>query len=69
MGVVTSVPGTTVCPGTLVNYTPVYTGGGSSPGFAWTLNGVAVGTSSAYSVVPVTGDVVGVTLTSSDPCA
>ncbi len=66
---ISATPGTTVCPGTTVNCIASYTSAGTSPTFAWTLNGAAVATGPTYSLVPITGDVVGVTITSSDPCA
>jgi hypothetical protein len=67
---VTSGSGTIVCAGTLVTFTATPTGGGISPTYAWTVNGITVGGSTdTYSYVPVSGDVVGVTMTSSAPCA
>ncbi len=62
-------PGTTVCAGTTVTFTPSPTGGGTSPTYTWTVGGLAVASGSTYSYVPSSGDVVGVTMTSSALCA
>ena len=45
------------------------TNGGSSPAYQWTVNGVLSGTGMTYAYTPASGDVVGVTLTSSAACA
>src|SRR6202000_1153493 len=42
--------------------------GGTAPTYAWTVNGVAVGTGVTYTFVPADGDDVGVTLTSNGAC-
>lgn len=64
-----SSPGDTVCPGTSVTFTAIPVNGGSTPTYAWTVNGVAVVTSSVvYSYIPTNADVVTVTMTSSALC-
>lgn len=64
-------PSGQVCSGVSVTFTATPTGGGSSPGYQWLLNGNAVGTSNAtYTNNSLNdGDVVEVVLTSSNPCA
>ncbi len=61
--------GDTVCNGSMTTFTAMAVNGGSSPSYQWTVNGIMTGIGSAYSYVPVNGDVVGVTLTSSAACA
>jgi Secretion system C-terminal sorting domain/SdrD B-like domain/Bacterial Ig-like domain (group 2) len=65
---ITVTPGTIVCSGTSVTFTAVPTGGGA-PTYSWTVNGVFAGTGSSYTYTPAVGDIVGVTMTSSLPCA
>jgi gliding motility-associated-like protein len=63
-------PGDTVCAGTLVTYTAVPSNGGTNPSYQWYLNGVPVGGNSpTWSNVPVNGDQVHCTITSSLSCA
>jgi gliding motility-associated-like protein len=61
---------TTVCSGTNVTFTATPTNGGTTPGYSWTLNGLPVGANTAtYSNTALaSGDVVQVTLTSSETC-
>jgi len=66
---ITATPGTTVCAGSTVSYTATPTSGGTSPTYSWTVGGLVVGTSSTYSYVPASGDVVSVTMASSLACA
>lgn len=61
--------GDTVCEGTIVNYTATTTNGGSAPTYQWAVNGAVAGVGDAYSYSPANGDVVNVTLTSSEVCA
>ncbi|MGC1391705.1 MAG: gliding motility-associated C-terminal domain-containing protein, partial [Bacteroidales bacterium] len=58
-----------VCAGTTVNFTATPTNGGTAPVYQWKVNGVNAGiNSSAYSYIPVTGDIVTVDLTSNEVC-
>jgi uncharacterized protein YjdB len=65
---INSVPGDTVCPGTMTTVGPVPVNGGASPTYVWKVNGVTVSTAPAYSFIPADGDLVGVTMTSSSGC-
>jgi hypothetical protein len=65
---INSVPGDTVCPGTMTTVGPVPVNGGASPTYVWRVNGVPVSTAPAYSFIPADGDLVGVTMTSSSGC-
>ncbi len=59
----------TVCAGASTTYTPIAVNGGSSPTYEWSVNGINVGMSATYTFVPAYGDIVTVTLNSSEPCA
>ncbi len=67
---ITASPGLSVCAGSTVTFTATPTVGGTSPGYQWNVNGTAVtgATNATYAYMPVAGDLVGVTLTSSSPC-
>ncbi|MCS6979651.1 MAG: hypothetical protein NZM15_06075, partial [Flavobacteriales bacterium] len=60
-----------VCTGQPVTVVSSVNGGGPTPTFAWTVNGLPQpGNSSSFTLSnPQNGDVVAVTVTSSDPCA
>ncbi len=60
--------GSTVCTGTSAVFTAVPFYGGTAPAYAWSVNGVAVGTGSTYTFIPADGDEVGVVLTSNAAC-
>ena len=60
--------GDTVCSGISVTYSAAPVNGGTSPGYQWSINGVTVGSGSSYTYLPVNGDTVSVTLTSSAAC-
>jgi hypothetical protein len=67
--IVTS-PNDTVCAGTTVFYQALASNGGSSPAFAWTINGtVSVSVTNSYNYVPSNGDVVSVEMISNATCA
>jgi hypothetical protein len=68
---ITPTPGSTVCTGTSVSFSTTITGGGSTPAYGWSINGVAIvgATSSTFSWTPFNGDVVGVDMTTSAACA
>ncbi len=58
-----------VCPGTTVIYTAFPANGGITPVYQWKVNGVNQGTNSnAYSYIPLAGDSVRCTMTSTLPC-
>ncbi len=60
---------TTVCSGTNVFYTATASNEGSNPVYQWKVNGYSVGTNSnEYQYVPVQGNVITCTLTSSLTC-
>jgi len=61
--------GDTLCSGNLTPFTAVGTNGGSTPGYAWSVNGIPVSTAMVYSYVPANGDVVTLTFSSSAACA
>ena len=63
------VGNTTICAGLPVSLITSSTNTGSSPLYQWSVNGSNVGaSSSSYSYTPGSGDIVGVTLTSSNTC-
>ncbi|MHC1707867.1 MAG: Calx-beta domain-containing protein [Bacteroidales bacterium] len=65
-----AVDANNVCTGTLVTFTATPINGGSAPEYQWFKNGFPVGTNSpVYTMVPVNGDQVYVTLTSDLTCA
>jgi uncharacterized protein (TIGR02145 family) len=65
----TSVPAI-ICQGSSVTFTAHPTNGGLTPSYQWKINGVNVGPNSdTYSFIPVNGDLVSCTLSSSEPCA
>lgn len=62
--------GTTVCIGVLTTFTASPVNGGSTPAYQWMVNGTNVGLGlSSYSYVPTDGDVVSVSMVSSQVCA
>lgn len=63
-------PSNTVCVGDLVTFTATPANGGSSPSYAWFVNGSPVGTNSPTfsSSALVTSDIVRVEMTSNAPC-
>ena len=67
---VTAAPGDTVCEGTSVSYAATVTGGGSSPVYSWSVNGVvATGAAgSTYSYIPANGDAVRCSVAYAGPC-
>lgn len=58
----------TVCSGSPVIFNTTTTDAGTSPSFSWIVNGLVVGAGSAYSYMPLTGDLVKVSMTSSQAC-
>jgi hypothetical protein len=64
-----AIPGDTVCSGTTVDFHRVATNTGSTPSYRWHVNGVLAGTDTAYSYIPVAGDIVTVKMASSALCA
>ena len=65
----TEAPGTTVCAGTEVTFTAAGTGGGSSPTYVWSVDGVISGAGTTYTYAPANGDVVSVRFLSTAVCA
>ncbi len=61
--------GTTVCVGTIADFTATAINGGSAPLFEWSVNGIAAGSGADFSYVPLNGDVVSVELISNAACA
>ena len=61
--------GTTICVGTIADFTATAINGGSAPLYEWSVNGIGVGSGPGYSYVPLSGDVVSVELISNAPCA
>lgn len=55
---IAAAPGTSVCQGTMVNFSPTPVYGGSAPQYLWFRNGVHVSAGPTYSYIPVNGDVV-----------
>ncbi len=64
----TMAGGDTACAGALATILPVPVGGGSSPSYQWTINGVPSGVGSLYTYIPNNGDVITSTMTSNAPC-
>lgn len=66
-----TVPSTTICVGTKVNFSATATNGGSLPLYQWQVNGANVGTNSSYFTTNslVNGDVVTSIMTSNAACA
>ena len=62
-------PGTTVCAGSTVTYTPTIINGGTAPTYSWTVNGSPMSAASSYSYVPAMGDVVALSIISNLACA
>jgi hypothetical protein len=60
--------GDTVCVGASVTYSALSVNGGTSPSYHWKINGVDASTATNYTYLPVDGDIVSVTMTSSAAC-
>jgi len=61
--------GDSVCSGEYVTFTANAVNGGIAPEYAWSINGVTVGTYMDYSYIPVNGDLISVVLTGSAVCS
>jgi hypothetical protein len=60
--------GSPLCAGTKDTFAAIPTGGGLTPAYAWSVNGIPVGAGNKYAFVPADGDVVSVAMTSSAHC-
>lgn len=58
-----------VCTGSLLTYTATVVNGGSTPTYNWTVNGISYATTPTFIYVPLDGDLIQATLTSSFGCA
>jgi len=65
---ISSNHGETVCQGTSVTFMPDTAYGGNTPSFSWMVNGIAAGSTFAYSYVPANGDIVVCVLASDYQC-
>jgi len=61
--------GLSFCSGAYTSFSAISVNGGSSPAYQWTVNGVLTGSGSSYSYIPLDGDVIAVSLTSTAACA
>jgi hypothetical protein len=62
--------GNTVCLGVLTTFTATSVNGGIAPTYQWKVNGANTGLgTNAFSYVPIDGDVVSITMNSSEACA
>jgi hypothetical protein len=62
--------GDSVCEGVTTMLTAMTTNGGTSPTYQWELNGFSAGPgTSTFSYLPTNGDIIKVTMTSSEACA
>jgi hypothetical protein len=66
---VTNPSGDVVCAGSFITYSASAINGGATPVYQWSINGVAVASGATYGYIPNNGDVVGVTMVSSQACA
>ncbi len=68
---ITANPLNPVCAGTTINFTATPTNGGTSPSYAWAVNGTSAGSNSPNfsSATLANNDVVTVTVTTSDSCS
>ncbi len=60
--------GDTVCTTSLTTIYPVPTGGGTTPSYQWTVNGVPSGVGPTYTYAPNNGDIINCVMTSNAPC-
>jgi Zn-dependent metalloprotease len=66
---VVASPNDTVCAGSPVTYVALPSFGGTAPTYIWSKNGVSVASGATYTNIPVNGDVIVCTITSSNyPC-
>ncbi len=66
---ITSSLGTVGCAGLSSTFTANPTNGGSAPAYQWQVNGINTGINQTFTYIPVSGDVVTVIMTPSNPCA
>jgi uncharacterized protein YjdB len=65
---ITSDHGTNVCAGTPVVYTATTAFGGITPAYDWQVGGISMGTAASFNYTPANGNVVSVSMTSSEAC-
>lgn len=63
-----ATPSDPICSGTIVTYSAMGSGTGTSPVYNWRVNGVPVSVGASYTYAPVNGDVLTVRLNSSAVC-
>ena len=66
---ISSSAGDTACNGTTVTLSATPVNGGSAPYFEWAVNGITLGSGNSHTYLPVNGDIVSVSMTSSEACA
>ncbi|PQJ12553.1 hypothetical protein CJD36_002055 [Flavipsychrobacter stenotrophus] len=65
---IAATPDTVVCAGTPVTFTASGLFGGTTPVYAWVVNGAVVGSGSIYTYTPANGDIVGAVMVSNFAC-
>ena len=65
---ISTAAGDTACTGVPTTFVAVPVFGGTTPSYVWTKNGINVATGATYTYVPLTGDMIVCTMTSSFPC-
>lgn len=60
--------GDTVCTTSLTTLYPIPTGGGTTPSYQWTVNGIPSGVGPTYTYAPNNGDIINCVMTSNAPC-
>ncbi|MEI6900996.1 MAG: FISUMP domain-containing protein, partial [Bacteroidota bacterium] len=69
VGITISASANPVCAGTSVTFNALPTNGGTNPFFQWRVNGANQGTNAPnFSYIPINGDIITCTLTSSEVC-
>ncbi len=66
---IASSGGDTLCQGNFTTFTAVPVNGGGTPVYQWTVNGMVMGVSAVFAYIPDNGDVLTVSMVSSEACA